>query len=125
MTPPPTGSIPPSPAERRPVTWSGLIESAGAFGILATLAGFLASLHWVFDLMSNFRVQLAVATMLVAVASLPSGRRIRSGLLLLCALINIATVLWIARPAGRSPMPSDARIRVLSINGDFQKPQKI
>jgi endonuclease/exonuclease/phosphatase (EEP) superfamily protein YafD len=98
------------------VSWSGLVESAGLFGVLATLTGFLAPLHWTFELTSHFRVQLAVAVSVLALISALARRRVSFLIFILTALMNLGPVLWSSRPSGIAAETSATPLRLLSIN---------
>ena len=114
---PPEIPLAPTPSVPRPsVSWSGLVESAGLFGVLATLTGFLAPLHWAFELTSHFRVQLAVALSLLALISALGSRRIPFLIFFLATLANLGPVLWSSRPSGIAAEFTATPLRLLSIN---------
>ena len=83
---------------------------------LATLAGYLAGFHWVLELFSHFRVQLAAGALLLLALALFLGGRWSSGLALAVLLANLYPV-WPYLPGiGRAEAEQPPSLRVMAFN---------
>jgi len=109
-------ALPSAPAPRR-VSLSGLLDSVGVLAGLATILAWVGPWFWLFELASQFRVQLAgVFAGLLLIQLLRRRWRLLLGGLVLAFLANAGPVLWAIRPTGRLPGPDGTRLRVLSLN---------
>ncbi len=95
----------------------GCVEVSVLLGTLATVAGFLGQVHWLLELASHFRLQLAVALIATASIAGAAGRRRLALMSAMPALVNAALVLLAARPDSPANVPAGApRLRILSLN---------
>jgi endonuclease/exonuclease/phosphatase (EEP) superfamily protein YafD len=93
------------------------MEVAGLLACLATVVGFAGRLNWLLELTTHFRVQLAVGLALLAGSCVLGRRRWWGGLFAGFGGLNLALVLWVARPANPArDNPSASHLRLLSIN---------
>ncbi len=85
-------------------------------GVVVTLAGFLGEWSWLLELTTHFRVQLAAALGLIAMAC-ALGRRWKSTTVLSATvLLNAVPVVWEARPRGPEPPANIRPLRLMSVN---------
>lgn len=93
---------------------------AGTVGLLAvaTLAGFLDRLTWLFELPSFFRLQYAVVLALTAAAALALRRFRLAAAAAVLAGINVAAIAPRAETPATSAPPGAPKIRVVSYNVD-------
>ena len=82
----------------------------------ATLAGYLAGLHWVLELFTHFRIQLAVGALLLLLLALLLRKR-WSGALALAALLANLYPIWPYLPGlGRAEAQPPPSLRVMAFN---------
>lgn len=74
------------------VSFNGLLTAAGFIAGLASLAAFLGSYWWVFELTTHFRVQYALALSLFAMTLLCMRQWRESALLAAFALLNVTVI---------------------------------
>ena len=74
------------------VQLTGLLEAAGALGCLATIIGWLGSLHWTLALFSHFRVQYALGLGILALLLTLMGARRSAALTAVFCLVNIVVI---------------------------------
>ncbi|MBN8249354.1 MAG: endonuclease/exonuclease/phosphatase family protein [Verrucomicrobia bacterium] len=110
-----TQALPDAAARRRKVSWIGLVESAGLLGILATVATLFGAAHWLPELTTHFRVQLAVALGVLAIGALSARRGILTALLAAAAGFHAVPVFLAARPTPPAA-PAGPRVRLVSLN---------
>lgn len=108
-------TLPDAAARRRRVSWIGLVESAGLLGILATVATLFGSAHWLPELTTHFRVQLAAALGVLALGALSARRGTLAAVLGAAAGLHAVPVLHSARPTPPGS-PAGPRIRLVSLN---------
>lgn len=97
--------------------FAGPLLRLGLLAVLgATLAGYLAGLHWVLELFSHFRIQLAVGALLLLLLALLLRRR-WSGALALAALLANLYPIWPYLPGlGRAEAQPPPSLRVMAFN---------
>ena len=97
--------------------FAGPLLRLGLLAVLgATLAGYLAGLHWVLELFSHFRIQLAVGALLLLLLALLLRRR-WSGALALAALLANLYPVWPYLPGlGRAEAQPPPSLRVMAFN---------
>ena len=91
---------------------------AGLLLICLTAAGFFGAAGQPMEIISHFRLHLAVSALALAVLCWPAGSRIATGLAALAALANLAVIaVDYARSIDGAPAPTGAReVRVLFAN---------
>lgn len=97
-------------------TFVGLTLLTGGFlGTLATILGFFGSTAWFFDVLANFRFQLAVGLVVVGVLYFLLFGRATAFVFLIMGAINVLLVapLYLDDPA---PAASPELIRIVSFN---------
>lgn len=105
------------PASRARVSFWGLAEVTVVMALLATVAGFLARLGWLLELICHFRLQLGVVLAALALVGLVGRRRILAVAAAVGAAVNLTLVLLAARPnSGPLPASTAPRLRLLSLN---------
>ncbi len=100
----------------RVVSLTGLLEIGSLLCSVATLAGILGKLAWLFELTSHFPLHLAVASGLFACIWALKGRR---GWTILCGAVTginallVVSLLW---PVRQTAPASGQRLRLVSVN---------
>lgn len=97
-------------------TFAGLgLLTAGFLGTLATILGFFGSTSWFFDLLSNFRFQLAVGLILIGLLYLIGFGRAVAFVFVVMGIVNAFLVapLYMDDPA---PAANDNSLRIVSFN---------
>jgi len=87
----------------------------GWLGVAATLLAFGGALWWVLELFAHFRPWYVVLLLPSAVCALGLGRRLAAGVMLACALLNLAIVA----PAWQGLLDRDggsAQLRIVVFN---------
>lgn len=89
--------------------------TAGFLGTLATILGFFGSTSWFFDVLANFRFQLAVGMTITGVVYLLLFGRATAVVFLVMAAVNVFLVapLYMDKPA---PPASPESLRIVSFN---------
>ena len=126
-------SVPGTAGEARLASYHSVLMSArqtirwgvGALaGLLAclTLVGWLGGVWWVFDIVSNFRVQYLVLLVPITIAAALLHQRAATVVSLLALIANVAVIvpLYISKPV--PPLGPD-RLSVLSFNVFYDNDQ--
>ena len=89
--------------------------TAGFLGTLATILGFFGSTSWFFDVLANFRFQLAIGMILIGALYLVFFGRATAIVFLIMGAVNVFLVapLYLDDPA---PAASPETIRIVSFN---------
>jgi len=104
------------PARRAGVSLWGLLEAFTVLLLLATLAGFAARWHWLLELTSHWRTQLAVILAMLAVLWLARRKRWLAGACTLAAVVNTIVVLGFLLPLARASEATGQRLRIVVLN---------
>jgi len=90
---------------------------------IATVLGFIGTLFWAFDLIANFRLQLAVVALGVALVLIAARRPGVGAAMVVVALLNAAVIAPLYL---RSPQPSDGgdTLSLVSFNIQLSNPQR-
>ena len=108
--------MPSSPSLSSP-SLHGLLTAAGALACVATLAGFAGRLHWILELASHFRLQYAVALILLAAIMLARAHYRWALLFVSGALLNALLLTpRLLPPAEASATADKTRLRLLLAN---------
>lgn len=97
-------------------TFVGLtLLTAGFLGTLATILGFFGSTSWFFDVLANFRFQLAIALVAIGVIYFFGFGRWTAFIFVAFGLVNAAMIapLYLDNPA---PASSEATLGIVSFN---------
>ncbi len=100
----------------------GLAAAAGTLVWIATLAGFAASLGWLFEIACHFRLQYAVILAFLTIAFALRRMPVAAGLFAIGALINLLVLGLYLVPANRSSVSSGKPFRLLLLNVNTQNP---
>lgn len=105
-----------APVPRRPVSGWGLVEAAGVLAGLATGVGWLGRIGWAFELVSHFRVQLALTFAVLGLIAV-LGRRWKLAVLMLVGVaVNAVPIGLAIRPGGRPAHEGGRSIRLMALN---------
>lgn len=97
-------------------TFLGLtLLTAGFLGTLATILGFFGSTSWFFDVLANFRFQLAIGLLLIGVIYFFAFGRATAFVFIAMGVVNVFLVapLYLESPA---PAASEETLRIVSFN---------
>jgi len=97
-------------------TFVGLaLLTAGFLGTLATILGFFGSTSWFFDVLANFRFQLAIGLILIGIAYLLGFGRASAFVFIVMGVINAGLVapLYLDKPVEAA---NGASLRIVSYN---------
>jgi endonuclease/exonuclease/phosphatase (EEP) superfamily protein YafD len=108
--------MPPKPKPSSALSLTGLLEVAVVLLCLASVAGFLARLWWIFELPTHFRLHFAFALGLLALVWSVKRRRSMAVICCVFALVNAVLVLSVFRPSEKSTSQSAQRLRLVSVN---------
>jgi len=97
-------------------TFIGLtLLTAGFLGTLATILGFFGSTSWFFDVLANFRFQLAIGLILIGLVYLVGFGRATAFLFVAIGAVNLFLVapLYLDKPVAAA---GDDSVRIVSYN---------
>lgn len=109
--------IVPGRVARAPLSIRGLLEKTTLLALLATAGGFAGSWHWLFELLTHWRLHLLMALAGLGAVWILQRRPTWAAAACLGVLLNLIPILqaraWAVAPAAPAPGPT---LRVLSIN---------
>ncbi len=84
--------------------------------VIATSGAFLAQVHWTLDLLSHFRLQYVVGSLLIGMAAFVLRLHSSALLTVVVAIINLMVIAPYLMPGGKPAQASVDTIRILTAN---------
>ena len=104
-----------------------ILALCGTIAAVASLCGFLGSLHWFLDLFSHFRMQYCVGLGIVSLLLLIAKQWVLSGIFGCFALVNLTVILpfYFGKPAITLSSEKPVRLMLANVNNSFGNPEKV